>query len=81
MYPIVWMAVMWIAGTAAILGSLMTIGSLLLWLVPIAAVRGKKSATEVKTESIWLVRVRLLGGSLAIALTGISILRIMPFPN
>jgi hypothetical protein len=83
MPPIVWIAVMWIAGTAAILGGLMTIGSLLLWLVPMAPVRGKKSAefAAVQAKSIWLARLRLLGVSLAIALTGIGVLLITPFPD
>lgn len=67
----------WIAGTAAILGSLMFLGSLLLWMVPTVAYRRKDSASP---RSIWQQRLKLTCFAGALALIGIGFLAIVPFP-
>lgn len=64
----VWFVVAWVGGTAAILGSLMTIGTLLLWLVP-----GKPRS--------WQAQLKLTGFSVVIALFGFVLLAAFPFPE
>lgn len=61
---IVWLILAWIGGTAAILGSLMTIASFLLW-----AIGGD-----------WKGRLKVLGFSIACAIVGFLTLRLVPFP-
>ncbi|WP_446867967.1 hypothetical protein [Phormidesmis sp. 146-12] len=63
-----WLVVAWLGGTAAILGSLMTIATLLLWLVP------QKSPS-------WQNRLKLLGLSLGMAIVGFALLLTVPFPT
>ncbi|NJP11372.1 MAG: hypothetical protein HC866_19405 [Leptolyngbyaceae cyanobacterium RU_5_1] len=76
-----WLVLSWIAGTAAILGSLMTIASLLLWLVPTErVVLRKASGQEFVASNPWQHRVKLLLFSLAIAIVGLSLLSVTPFP-
>ncbi len=61
---IVWLIMAWIGGTAAILGSLMTIASLLLWAI----------------EGNWQGRLKVLGFSIGCAIVGFLTLRFVPFP-
>ncbi|HTL89986.1 MAG TPA: hypothetical protein VL134_11335 [Leptolyngbya sp.] len=60
---IVWLIVAWIGGTAAILGSLMTIASLLLWAI----------------EGTWQGRLKVLGFSIGCAIGGFLLLRSISF--
>ena len=82
MTQILWFIFAWLAGTAAILGSFMTLGSLLLWLVPSMPARSRKlDASLESTPSQWPNRLKLLAFSGAIALVGIGILVVVPFPS
>ena len=56
-----WFVIAWVGGTAAILGSLMTIGCLLLWLVP-------------DRSKDWQNRLKLLGFSVGLAIVGFALL-------
>ncbi|EKQ68250.1 hypothetical protein OsccyDRAFT_2775 [Leptolyngbyaceae cyanobacterium JSC-12] len=77
---LIWVVFAWFAGAAAILGSLMTLGSLLLWLIP---VRGKtpESDQRLAASHTWRTRIRLLLFSLALAMVGFSILSLVPLSN
>lgn len=70
---VLWIAIALLGGMAAILGSLMTLGTLLLWLVPAR----KLGASE---RPLWPSRLKLLGIASAIALFGILLLWAFPFP-
>lgn len=61
---IAWLILAWIGGTAAILGSLMIIASLLLWTIP-----GDQKG-----------RLNVLGFSILCAIAGFLMLRLVPFP-
>lgn len=60
---IFWLILAWVGGIAAILGSLMTIASLLLWAIP----------------GSWRGRLKVLGFSLGCAIGGFLLLRLIPF--
>lgn len=77
MQQMVWVVLAWMAGTAAILGSLMTLGSLLLYLVP-SQPQGQKAET-VSPNSAWQNRLKLLGVSLAMGVAGGSLLLMFDF--
>ncbi|MER3435418.1 MAG: hypothetical protein C4288_18940 [Leptolyngbya sp. ERB_1_1] len=62
---IVWLILAWIGGIAAILGSLMTIASLLLWTI----------------EGSWQGRLTVLGFSLGCTIVGFLMLRSVPFSS
>jgi hypothetical protein len=81
MTQILWFMLTWIAGTAAILGSLMTLGSLLLWLAPLQSRSRKTDASLGSMPSQWQNRLKLLAFSVAIALAGLGILLVVPFPS
>ena len=82
MSQILWFVLAWVAGTAAILGSLMTLGSLLLWLSFGAHPRSRPAeAPPVPTFPHWQKRLKLLAFSVAIALVGLGILVVVPFPS
>ncbi|MGV0026449.1 hypothetical protein [Phormidesmis priestleyi] len=68
MTTFIWFITAWVGGTAAILGSLMTIATFLLWLVP------QKSPS-------WQNRFKLLGVSLGMAIVGFALLIAVPFPS
>ncbi|XGV95396.1 MAG: hypothetical protein ACAF41_21955 [Leptolyngbya sp. BL-A-14] len=80
MVQLFWLALTWVAGTAAILGSLMTLGSLILLVAP-AQARSRKPHQSSPTAPSWQHRLRLLAVSLAIALAGLSIMFFVPFPS
>jgi hypothetical protein len=80
MHQILWIAIAWIGGTCTILGSLMAVGSLLLWLVPVSSARSKKADSPIAAAPGWS-RWKLLVVSVAIALTGLSLLILIPFPS
>jgi FtsH-binding integral membrane protein len=65
---LLWFVAAWIGGSAAILGSLMTIAALLLWLTP------EKSPS-------WQNRLKLLGFSVGMAIVGFTLLTIFPFSS
>lgn len=71
-----WLIFAWIAGTAAILGSLMTLGSLILFVTP-APMRSRKP----QQSHPWSQHLKLLAVSVAVALTGLGILIVVPFPT
>ncbi|MCY7320939.1 MAG: hypothetical protein LH660_03840 [Phormidesmis sp. CAN_BIN36] len=58
---LIWFAAAWVGGTAAILGSLMTIGTLILWFVP-------------NQLGAWQDRLKLLGFSVGLAIVGFAFL-------
>lgn len=66
---LIWLAIAWVGGTAAILGSLMTLASLLLWLVP---------SSDLPA---WEKHLKLMAFSAAIAVAGFALLLAFPFPN
>ncbi len=70
---VVWFAIAAVGGFTAILGSLMTLGTLLLWLVP-----GARMKVNNVTPAIWPGRLKLLGVSAAFAIGGLVLLAIMP---
>jgi hypothetical protein len=72
MQQLVWLAIVWVGGTAAILGSLMALGSLLLWLVP--------NPKNLKTSVAVWQRLKLLGVALCLTLLGLGLLGFVPFP-
>ena len=88
MYQLLWLALIWVAGTALILGGLMTLGSLLLWLVPTLPAKSKRttersSSDRPATADIkpWLGQLKLLVVSLALSLAGGGLLFALPFPH
>lgn len=62
---IAWLILSWIGGIAAILGSLMTIASLLLWTI----------------DGHWQGRLKVLGFSIACTIAGFLTLRLIPFAS
>ncbi len=80
MSQILWFTFTWIAGTAAILGSLMTLGSLLLLVAP-SQPRSHKPQSPLLVARPWQQHLKLLTVSLAIALAGLGILVVVPFPS
>lgn len=91
MLQLAWIALAWAAGIATILGSLMTLGSLLFWLVPVASPRSQRPESKQSQTSSGRAqrddpafqrgnRLKLLLVSGAIALAGISILVAVPTP-
>lgn len=79
MQQVGWLAIAWIGGSLAILGSLMTVGSLLLWLVPSSA-RQLKKASDLETAPGWQNYLKLLVVSVSFAIAGFSLLLIFPLP-
>ena len=69
---LIWSGTTWLFGTALILGSCMTVGSLLLWLIP-------TPPTAQPTALRHRLRLTLVAASLAIA--GIIGLLSVPFPG
>jgi hypothetical protein len=84
MQQVTWFIVAWVGGSSAILGSLMTLGSLLLWLVPLSASKTSKVSKAHEERSlevpIWQNRVKLLVVSLGLAIAGLSLLVVFPLP-
>jgi len=82
MSQLLWIAIAWIGGTALILGSLITLGSLLLFLVPAEAKpKSKANSTDATAfPQIWQ-KLKLLLLSLTLALAGWGILSLFPFPR
>ncbi|PSB23967.1 hypothetical protein [Stenomitos frigidus] len=82
MSQILWLVLAWVAGTAATLGSLMVLGSLLLWLSPTVQARSHQTdASPLPVPKPWQNRLTLLAFSIAIALAGLGILVVVPFPS
>jgi hypothetical protein len=82
MSQLLWIAIAWIGGTALILGSLMTLGSLLLFLVPVRAKSHTKTNSADATPSLqpWQ-NLKLLLLSLILTLIGGGLLILFPFPQ
>jgi hypothetical protein len=70
----IWFVIALVGGVAAILGSLMLLGSLLLWLIPAAK-------TTSPSSRPWLGRIKLLAVSLLLSLSGLGLLIAFPFPS
>ncbi|HEY9749516.1 MAG TPA: hypothetical protein V6C63_12600 [Allocoleopsis sp.] len=66
-----WFLVAWVGGSLAILGSLMTLGSLLLWGVP----------SSGSGRSLWQDRLKLMVVSMGLAIAGFSLLVVFPLPR
>lgn len=81
MQQIAWIALAWAAGTAAILGSLMTLGTLLLWLVPSSRPQSKKGENQPSHQHPQWGHLKLVLVSAAIALVGLSLFVVVPFPQ
>ncbi|NJN57459.1 MAG: hypothetical protein HC879_08135 [Leptolyngbyaceae cyanobacterium SL_5_9] len=83
MSQLLWMAIAWIGGTALILGSLMTLGSLLLFLVPAGAKSYTKANSTGATSSPqpWQNNLKLLLLSFTLSLVGGGLLSLFPFPQ
>ena len=81
MSQLLWLVLAWIAGTAAILGSLMTLGSLILLFVPSQARSRQPEKPFLPSKQSWQHRLRLLAFSVAIAIAGLGILVVVPFPS
>jgi small-conductance mechanosensitive channel len=79
MQQIGWLVLAWVAGIAAILGSLMTIATLLLWFIPASPTKSRK--TDSSNSHPWAKRFQLTIVAIAIALTGFSLLMLIPFPQ
>jgi hypothetical protein len=75
-----WLVLAWIGGTAAILGSLMTLGSLVLLVAP-SQPRSHNPQPPLLVERPWQQQLKLLAVSLAMALAGFGILVIVLFPS
>ncbi|MBD2096651.1 hypothetical protein H6F90_16075 [Trichocoleus sp. FACHB-591] len=82
MNQMAWFLVAWIGGSLAILGSLMTLGSLLLWLVPRSGSKPQKMDRE-RSPGIpdWQNRVKLTAVSLGLAIAGFTLLVVFPLPR
>lgn len=80
MSQILWLTAAWVAGTAAILGSLMVLGSLILLAAPTQP-RSRKPPQATPASVSQKHRLTLLVVSLAIALAGLGILFVVPFPT
>lgn len=76
MQQVGWLAIAWIGGSLAILGSLMTIGSLLLLMVPAST----KKVSDPATTPSWQSHFKLLGVSVSFAIAGFGLLLIFPLP-
>ncbi|MBF2027131.1 MAG: hypothetical protein IGS48_10250 [Oscillatoriales cyanobacterium C42_A2020_001] len=81
MRSLIWLALAWVGGAAAILGSLMTLGSLLLWLVPNPATKSSLPDKPLVAPNTWRTRARLLLFSLALAFVGFKVLLLVPFSS
>lgn len=75
----IWLVLAWLAGTATILGSLLAIASVLLWFVPDRA--NTRTAKTPAPRSVWFQRWRLTGTAMMLALSGLTLLVVMPFPS
>jgi hypothetical protein len=73
---VTWLAIAAVGGFAAILGSLMTLGTLLLWLVP-----GARVQLPDATSPLWQSRLKLLGVSVALTIGGLALLRMIAPPQ
>jgi hypothetical protein len=75
---IIWLIAVWIGGIAVILGSLMTLGSLLLWISPGSSSGSKSQSESDNGRAILYGKVKLLGISIGLTLLGIAMLRVIP---
>ncbi len=84
MNQMAWFLVAWVGGSFAILGSLMTLGSLLLWLVPRPVSKASKtdgvSFKRLSAGSDWQNHVKLMAVSVGLAIAGFSLLVMFPLP-
>lgn len=75
MHLLTWLVAAWVGGTAAILGSLMALASILLWWVP----SPKSHQGPLGEEKINRLKVTTI--ALIIAVIGWGLLLAVPFPN
>lgn len=77
-----WLVLAWVAGIAAILGSLMALAGIVLCLIPPTAIRDRKGGAESEAEAlIGRNRLKLLVASGTIAIAGLTLLLTVPFPH
>jgi hypothetical protein len=72
---IIWLVCACLGGIAAILGSLMFLGSLLLWWIPQGSTKSGTSALPA-----WQGRLKVLAVAGLIAIVGMGVLAIVPYP-
>jgi hypothetical protein len=68
MLTILWFVLAWVGGGAAILGSLMTVASFLLWLIPADPIP-------------WKGRMAVLSVAVGLTIVGFVLLWVVPFPG
>jgi hypothetical protein len=68
MLTILWLVLAWVGGIAAILGSLMTVASFLLWLIP-------------ADSTAWKGRMTVLSVAVGLTIVGFALLWVVPFPE
>jgi len=82
MSQLLWISIAWLGGTALILGSLMTLGSLVLLIAPtIPAPHAKAASAELVPSTKSWHKLKLLTLSLTLTLVGWELLAIFPFPQ
>lgn len=82
MNQVAWFLVAWVGGSLTILGSLMTLGSLLLWWVPRSGSKVAKTAGERSRAGLdWQNRVKLMMVSVGLAIAGFTLLVVFPLPR
>lgn len=83
MSELLWIAIAWVGGTSLILGSLMFLGSLLLFLVPARAKPNTRANAASSTDSPrpWQNQLKLLLLSCVLAIAGLGMLSLFPFPQ
>jgi hypothetical protein len=83
MSELLWIAIAWVGGTALILGSLMFLGTLLLFLVPtkVKPNTGANAASSTTSSQPWQNQLKLLLLSLTLAIAGLGMLSLFPFPQ
>lgn len=83
MEVVIWIICAWIGGTALILGSLMLLGSLLLWFVPASSSSGNPAEQQPSPPLAqpWQNRLVLMAIALILTLLGLGLLLAFPFPS
>jgi hypothetical protein len=80
MHQLGWFPVAWVGGSLAILGSFMTLGSLLLWLVPQQSKDLRINGERSPSGTNWQNHVKLIAVSVGLAIAGFGLLVVFPLP-
>lgn len=85
MQSVLWLLTAWVGGTAAILGGLMLLGSLLMWLLPLSATKRSSSKRDRSDSSsplqAWRQRLLVAVVAVGLAVAGVGLLWAVPFPD